>query len=277
MKPFVTFLFLGLFLISTSILSGQTIDTFIQFDRHRLHFRILPGEGTPIFFEAGNGDSGEVWEDLLEPIQAETGATLITYDRAGLGASEIDTSSVGFVLEVEQLEEALKRLGFKNELFVVNHSFGAVYSTLLAHRKKFNIKGMVFIDPALPCFFTPNWAQTYKAGLPAEAWAMIKEHRVGLYFVLKNLDGIAEYMLHRPLPTEIRATLIAAEQILPMVKTEEIEAWKDCMYSFGTAQKRRYVLAKAAGHKVWIERPDIVIQHVAKQYNEVVNTNGLTR
>lgn len=273
MKPFVTFLFVGLSLFSESILSGQTIDTFLQVDQHRLHFRILPGEGTPILFEAGNGDSGEVWTDLLEPIQVETGATLITYDRAGLGASEIDTSSVGFVLEVEQLEEALKRLGFKNELIVVNHSFGAVYSTLLAYRKKFNIKGMVFIDPALPCFFTPNWAKTYRVELSAENWDLIKEHRLGLYHVLKNLDGIAEYMLPRPLPAEIRATLIAAEQILPMVKAEEVQAWKDCMSSFGMAQNRRYVLAKAAGHKVWIERPDIVIQQITQLYTEVKNQN----
>lgn len=269
MKPFATLLFLGLSLISNSIVSGQTIDTLIQVDQHRLHFRIHPGEGTPIFFEAGNGDSGEVWESLLEPIQAKTGATLITYDRAGLGASEIDVSSVDFVLEVKQLEDALKRLGFNNELFVINHSFGAVYSTLLAYRKNFDIKGMVFIDPALPCFFTPNWAKTYMAELSAENWDLIKEHRLGLYYVLKNLDGIAEYMLHRSLPGEIPATLIAAEQVLPMVKAEEVESWKDCMKSFGRAAKRRYVLAKGADHKIWVENPGIVIKEIARLYRKL--------
>ena len=150
MKQLVTFIGLGLFLIYSSSLSGQTIDTLIRVGEHHLHFRIIKGEGTPILFEAGNGDSGEVWDSLLEPIRAKTGATLITYDRAGLGASEIDTTNIGFALEVEQLEGALKELGVEEKLFVVNHSFGAFYTTLLAYRKNFDIQGMVFIDPALP-------------------------------------------------------------------------------------------------------------------------------
>lgn len=269
MKQLVTFIGLGLFLIYSSSLSGQTIDTLIRVGEHHLHFRIIKGEGTPILFEAGNGDSGEVWDSLLEPIRAKTGATLITYDRAGLGASEIDTTNIGFALEVEQLEGALKELGVEEELFVVNHSFGAFYTTLLAYRKNFDIQGMVFIDPALPCYFTPTWSKAYQEGLSDENWAMIEEYRAGLYYVLKDLDGIAEYMLNRPLPKDIRATLIAAEEILPMVKAEELQTWKDCLKSFGKTPKHRYVLAKGAGHKVWKKNPEIVVKEITRLYKKL--------
>ncbi len=269
MKQMVTILGLGIFLFYASNLSGQTIDSLVRVGKHHLHFRIMPGEGTPILFEAGNGDDGGVWEDLLEQIQAKTGATLITYDRAGLGKSEIDTSTIGFALEVEQLEKALIDLGFDGELFLVNHSFGAFYNSLLAHRKKFNIQGMVFVDPALPCYFTPTWCKSYKEGLSEENWAMIKEHRAGLYYVLKDLDGIAEYMLNRPLPKDIRATVIVAEEILPMVKAEEVQSWKDCLKSFGQTPKHRYVLAKGAGHKVWEKNPAIVVKEITRLYKKL--------
>ncbi len=273
MKQIVTMLGLGIFLIYAGNLSGQTIDTLIRVGAHQLHFQIMPGKGTPILFEAGNGDDGAVWKDLLEPIHTKTGATLITYDRAGLGRSGIDTSAIGFTLEVEQLESALKRLGIEGELFVVNHSFGAFYTTLLAYRQKFDIQGMVFIDPALPCYFTPTWSKSYQEGLSEENWAMIKEHRAGLYYVLKDLDGIAGYMLQRPLPKDIRATLIAAEEIVPMVKAEELQTWKDCLKSFGKAPRHRYVLAKGAGHKVWKKNPEIVIKEIARLYRKLNGKN----
>lgn len=269
MKQIVTFLCLGLYLICGRHLSGQTIDTLVRVGEHHLHFHIIKGEGTPILFEAGNGDAGEVWESLLEAIKAKTGATLITYDRAGLGGSEIDTATISFAREVEQLEAALKGLGNEGELFVVNHSYGAFYTTLLAHRGKFDIKGMVFVDPALPCYFTPTWSKSYRKGLSEEDWAMLKEHRAGLYYVLQDLDGIAEYMLDKSLPAEIRATLIAAEEIHPMVKAKEVQIWKDCMRSFGQARKHRYVLAKGAGHKVWNKNPEIVVKEIARLYRKL--------
>ena len=110
-------------------------------------------------------------------------------------------------------------------------------------------------------------------GLSEENWAMIKEHRAGLYYVLKDLDGIAEYMLQRPLPNDIRATLIAAEEILPMVKAEEVQTWKDCLKSFGKAPRHRYVLAKGAGHKVWKKKPEIVIKEIARLYRKLNGKN----
>ena len=40
---------------------AQTLDTLVDVGTHQLHFKIWPGEGTPILFEAGNGDDGSVW------------------------------------------------------------------------------------------------------------------------------------------------------------------------------------------------------------------------
>jgi hypothetical protein len=61
---------------------AQTIDTSVDVGGHSLHFHIIKGKGTPILFEAGNGDEGSIGQPILDNIYQSTHATLITYDRA---------------------------------------------------------------------------------------------------------------------------------------------------------------------------------------------------
>ena len=82
---------------------AQTIDTLIDVGGHKLHFNIIKGKGFPILFESGNGDDGSVWKPILQDIYKATNATLITYDRAGLGQSEIDTTKISFKEEIKDL------------------------------------------------------------------------------------------------------------------------------------------------------------------------------
>ena len=83
------------------------------------------------FFESGNGDDGSVWRPILDDIYKATNATLITYDRAGLGKSEIDTNKISFLNEIKDLELALKKLGDSKKIFIVCHSFGGYYASYL--------------------------------------------------------------------------------------------------------------------------------------------------
>jgi pimeloyl-ACP methyl ester carboxylesterase len=96
---------------------AQTIDTLINVGSHKLHFNIMKGKGIPILFESGNGDDGSAWKPILQKIYDETGATLITYDRAGLGQSDIDTTTISFKQEIKDLNKALKKLGYKKNYF----------------------------------------------------------------------------------------------------------------------------------------------------------------
>ncbi len=72
---------------------SQSIDTLIDVGTYKLHFYLLKGKGVPILFEAGAGNDGSVWKDLLKPLHDSIGAPLITYDREGFGKSQIDSTS----------------------------------------------------------------------------------------------------------------------------------------------------------------------------------------
>lgn len=121
--------------LAVSLAKAQNIDTLVDVGGHKLHFNIIKGSGTPILFESGNGDDGSIWQPILNDIYKATGATLITYDRAGLGKSDFDPNRIGLLNEIKDLELALNKLGYSKKIFIVCHSFGGFYSALFTYRE----------------------------------------------------------------------------------------------------------------------------------------------
>ena len=67
-------LLLLLFLCVPFTVSTQILDTLVQVDGQKLHFSMIKGNGTPILFEAGNGEDSSVWEPILQEVHQKTGA-----------------------------------------------------------------------------------------------------------------------------------------------------------------------------------------------------------
>ena len=251
--------------------NAQTLDTLLDVGRHKLHFHIIKGQATPILFEAGNGDDASVWKPLLDKIHQATNATLITYDRSGLGHSEIDTTTISFVQEINDLELALQKLGYSKKLFLVCHSFGGYYASLFTYQNLKKVTGVVCIDIATPCFFTPAWSDAFVKSIKPADWAMIKQYKIGLYYVLANFTTTAQYMSDKFLTSTTPVTLIRAEHLQAMIKETEKAKWLGCNESFGTMPNHRYVVAKDADHRVWAKSPQLVIDEVVNLYRQVGN------
>ncbi|MDI9311316.1 MAG: alpha/beta hydrolase [Limnohabitans sp.] len=262
-------LLLFLILIIYNVGQSQAIDTLINVGNHKLHFTIIKGKGTPILFEAGNGDDGSTWQTLPNEIHKQTNATVITYDRAGLGKSEIDTTKISFQNEVKDLEIALKKIGYSKKIFIVCHSFGGYYASLFTYQNLKKIKGVVCIDIATPCFFTKKWSDEFIQTIKEEDWKMIKQYKPGLFYTLKNFSNTAEFMQDKFLSPKTPVTMIMAENIQPMIKEEEKGKWINCCKKIGTMQNHSFVVAKNADHKVWEKNPTIVIEEIVKLYKKV--------
>lgn len=252
---------------------SQTIDTLINVGNHNLYFKIIKGNGTPILFESGNGNDGSVWDNILKSIYDSTGATLITYDRAGLGKSEIDTTGISFKQEIKDLNNALKKLDFEEDYFLVAHSFGGIYASEFAQKNKGKIKGAVFIDVAIPCQLNNEYTTRIKNSISDENWKMLKEYKTGLYYVLNKFPEIAEYMSQRYISNSIPLTLIVAEHYEPTAQIGETEQdmldWKTCLKEFGNLPNHKYVVTKDTDHKVWEKDPKTVVEEISKLYNQI--------
>ena len=66
----------------------------------RIAFHVVPGRPPAVVFEAGSGMDGSAWDPVLGAIHRDTGAELITFDRAGFGDSDEDPRPVQLQHEV---------------------------------------------------------------------------------------------------------------------------------------------------------------------------------
>lgn len=208
----------------------------------------------------------------MKPIHDSTGATLITYDRAGLGKSEIDTTEISFKQEIKDLNKALKNLGFKKDYFLVAHSFGGMYDSEFAKKNQRKIKGAVFIDVSTPCELNNEYTTRVQNSISDENWKMLKQHKTGLYYVLNRFLEIAEYMSQRYISNSIPLTVIVAEHYKPIQQIGETEQdmlnRRTCLEDLGNLPNHNYVVTKNTDHKVWGKDPKTVIEEIAKLYNQ---------
>lgn len=256
-------LFLLCFLFVSYFGQSQVLDTLIDVGGHRLHFNITKGKGVPILFESGGGDDGSVWNDLRKNLKDSIGTTLITYDRAGTGKSEIDTSKIDILNEIKGLEIGLQKLGYLEDLFIVAHSFGGSYSTLFCSRNKKRIKGCILIDINLPCFMTKQKVkeikETYTSELPT-----LKKQKIGIYYLLTNFEKSNDLIRTITFPSSIPATIISSD--IPPYKGVDSTQWKSCQKQFGELPNHTYVLAEKCSHYVYIDYPELVTDEIIKMY-----------
>jgi pimeloyl-ACP methyl ester carboxylesterase len=252
----------------------QASDVFVNVRGDRLHFHIVKGPGTPILFEAGGGDDSTVWAAIEGPIHQITGATLITYDRAGFGRSELNVShravsDHGIENGLEELELALNHLGYNGDIMLVAHSYGALYATLYAARHPKLVKAAVLIDGSSACWFTKDWLKNFVRERQ-------NEHKPtgenpGAFYQSENLPATIEILRRTNFPSSISVIDLVSEHP-PFAKTEDIDRWKDCHRQFVNAQPNRQgITAYGTGHYIYRDNLPLVIAAVVKAYVGIVD------
>lgn len=261
-------LIVGLAFLLTNIYplkaKSQAVDTMVDAGGYKLHFNIIKGSGVPILFESGGGHDGTVWNDIVKRLHGSTNATLITYDRAGMGKSGIDTTHITILGEVQGLQKALKNLGYTKSIFLVAHSFGGAYATLFGSKAENRVKGAVLIDITLSCFMTPEKAKEMTEPYKKELLDF-KEKTIGTYYLLLNYVKSTDLLRNTHFPSTIPATVISSDSS-PYTGRDSI-VWKSCQKSFGELPYHHYIMAEETSHYVYLDNPELVTNEILKLYN----------
>src|SRR6266851_5330639 len=115
---------------------------------HRLHLLEL-GRGSPtILLEAGLMSTVLSWTELQRCL-AES-FRVVSYDRAGLGWSDLGPMPRTADRIVGELHSLLERAGISPPYVLVGHSFGGLTMPLFAARFPDEVAGMVLVDPVAP-------------------------------------------------------------------------------------------------------------------------------
>jgi pimeloyl-ACP methyl ester carboxylesterase len=119
---------------------GQMVDV----GGYRLHIDCR-GNGTPtVVMEAGLGDPSLIWA-LAQP-QISAGTRVCSYDRAGLGWSDLSPKPRTADIMVEELHTLLKNANIQGPYVLVGHSVGGMLMRLFAHKYPVEVVGVVLVD-----------------------------------------------------------------------------------------------------------------------------------
>jgi pimeloyl-ACP methyl ester carboxylesterase len=105
----------------------------------------ISGEGSPaVVFVSGAGAGKDSWDAAIAALRNST--TLLTYDRPGIGDSEIpaDLSVRKLGAASEELRRLLVATGLEGPFVLVGHSFGGLIALIYAAR--WPVAGLVLVD-----------------------------------------------------------------------------------------------------------------------------------
>ncbi len=224
------------------------------------------GSGSPtVVLEAGMGMDARSWGPVFPRLAATT--RTCAYSRANRAGS--DPRGRHTVAEAAaDLRAALAAAGERAPFVLVGHSLGDVYVRVFAAARSGEVAGLVLLDPFAPDRFRrlvalapPALAAAWQADLDGDIAAVEATERLDWPASERELAAGAlgslpievvavpqPFDLDPAIPDELRAPLAAA--------------WRGGLSSFSTATT--LTLAPGSSHNVQWDRPDLVLEAVAR-------------
>jgi pimeloyl-ACP methyl ester carboxylesterase len=229
----------------------------------RLNFSIIQGSKTIILLEVGGGADSTFWGTFPLDCARETGATVVTYDRAGFGKSDLPDTPYDMVEEIDWCMKGLRQLGLDRDIILAGHSYGGWLIRLTASRYPETVRGMVFIDPfsvefvdLLGVEYIDNHPMfTFPESNPEE---LTKNQRGGLRMLSTGVGPKAEIMRGTVIPN-VPVRIITAGQpwwFTPEENQTWLQAHKRMAASIPGAE---LIVAKESDHLIPEKQPATVI------------------
>jgi pimeloyl-ACP methyl ester carboxylesterase len=259
----------------------ETIETLVQVGEYRLNFQVIKGKDLTILLEAGGGMHSSEWSKLAPELAHKTGATVVSYDRAGFGKSDLPETRSDMHEEVDWLWQGLKELGLNKDLILVGHSFGGWMIRLFASEHPEATRGMVFVDPFTNEFvdllgveYLDNHPMAGK--LPFDTSQPEKLPKIQRALIRMVGDGLGpkiEVMRKTSVPSDIPVVVITSGRpFLP--KAEEQEAWRLAHEQMTESIKGATLLvAEESDHMIPGRQPDLIIEAVTKVIQAATSLN----
>jgi pimeloyl-ACP methyl ester carboxylesterase len=218
---------------------------------HPLRLRVA-GKGSPtVVLEIGLGGPLEEWAIVQPAIASFT--RVAAYDRLGAGhrAPRLTGKEI-----CQELHTALANAGLEPPYILVGQSFGGVYNRLFASLYPEEVAGLVLLDPAQEEFI--DWMEVHHPEQSLASFSRVDwPEAAGIEATLEELKSAGE------LPNIPVIVVTGSRTGEGKLRDQVLPMWTACHDRWATAQPRgRHVLAKASGHGVHVDEPDLVVELV---------------
>ena len=237
------------------------------------------GAGNPVVvLEAGQGCAAAEWTPVVETIAPLT--RVVSYDRAGLGASDPAPRPRSTREMVVDLHALLVAAAITPPYVLVGHSIGGLAARLYAHRYPGEVIGLILVDPTHP----DQWERWMEGLPPTEAG----EHEMVTRMRQRPWDDPGQ----NPEGFDVRASIAQARAVtslgdLPLVilTAGDPGQYADAPPPLAAHMARvkpelhrdllrlstnsRLVIAERSGHFIHRDQPDLVIDAIRRVVDEV--------
>lgn len=237
--------------------------------RQRTQGGLLRHPGPPARDRPGlrGGQDASYWKNLVPALSKSTGSEIITYDRAGMGASDEVPGPWKVQDAVSDLAAGLTALDATHDVVLVSHSEAGEIATDFVDDHPGWVSGAVLVDASLPEFYTDaeidKIVAVNQGQIAAPANQPSTPQTRQLIAVAQNY-GPAHQAYHKlAWPQNIPATVIVSAKTPFDTSPPDAQLWRDAQAAFAAkAPNRQLITAAGSSHDVPIDRPDVILQAV---------------
>ena len=245
-------------------------DRFVEINGKSQHILDEGSEQPVVVFVTGFGDDLHAYDGIRKSLSKTT--RTFSYDRAGLGKSELTTKNRSLDTLVFELNQILTQENMPEPYVLVGHSYGGHIVRYFAHLYPEKVGGIVLIDPSVE--FLDTEIRNSKTPAEIESYDSLYEHgrdpswtegvsREANYF-RENEKLLREKGIQFPqnIPTTVITAMNMGESSFKFlrgvskIKADLHKRW------VSNSPHIRLVLAQKSGHYVHYDEPQLVIDEV---------------
>lgn len=249
-----------------------TVDTLISVGDHRLHVHIQRGDQpVTVLLEAGGAADLSSWGAVPDLLANTTGASIVSYDRAGLGSSELGPLELTPGEEVRSVWRALSKLAVPGRTVLVGHSYGALLALLHAEEFAGQVEALVLVDPMNPRFVAKvgDWLTTTvpKITNPTSD----REHVIQR--MTRTMDSLSAHLL--PLEPRLDVPMWVISAGTPWWGPDDVDAaWVASHEEMVAASPRRArIVATGTTHDIPSEAPEVIVSAIDQALEHITSSD----
>ncbi|MGW8526947.1 MULTISPECIES: alpha/beta fold hydrolase [Nocardiopsidaceae] len=249
--------------------NGAPTPITVDVGGHALCARIV-GEGPTVVLESGGSGQGVgTWGRDLERRLAER-ATVVTYDRAGVGRSG-GTQAATVTEAADGLHRLVHALGLELPAVFLGWSYGGLVTQVHAARHPEDVSGLVFVDPTAAgtppgsgpvrrlSFGAVSRLLRLRAAFGGRNAQELRELATILAGMPQAMEETARVRREVGLPpVPVRVVTAGRRPRMPRAHLEHLNA--DHLALAAQSPQGRVVVAERAGHQIPYEQPEAVLQ-----------------